>query len=142
MLHSLRDCAPLVNGTTTVGQQEGGRAADKLSRSRAEVEGKQSEYLCLGPQTLLTEPNCGRTVDMNPIAADRAAALVHQRRRLPPPSRCRALRRAVGLTTRDVAQMVGCTAQSVSNWETGKRVPYGRRLTAYLDALDFMKGLS
>lgn len=61
------------------------------------------------------------------------------RRRLPSPQVCRAVREMAGVTTSDVAQAVGVSRQTISNWETGKRSPRGQHLEAYLEILELLR---
>jgi len=75
---------------------------------------------------------------------DIASALTTQMQRavvppLPPPSTCRALREAAGLSTEQLAEVLSVTRQTVSNWETGKRAPRGEQRLAYLEALRVLR---
>jgi DNA-binding transcriptional regulator YiaG len=74
---------------------------------------------------------------------DISGAIAEQMRRsarhLPPPATCRALRESAGLSTEQLARILGVTRQAVSNWETGNRVPRGPQLAAYLEALTAMR---
>lgn len=63
-------------------------------------------------------------------AAEIAAAKV-----LPPPATRRALRLAAGLTTQEIADIVGVTRDAISKYELGTRQPTGPRRTAYAKAL-------
>lgn len=45
------------------------------------------------------------------------------------------LRKSKGLTQAQLASMVGCTGQSISNIEVGKQKPRVRTLNSILDAL-------
>ena len=54
---------------------------------------------------------------------------------LPPPAQRRALRLAAGASLRDVASVVGSSAQAVYLWETGDREPSDAFLERYADVL-------
>ncbi|WP_249351004.1 helix-turn-helix transcriptional regulator [Microbispora sp. H10836] len=73
------------------------------------------------------------------LVSARIRERVQQRRDLPPPSTCRALRQAAGLRIADVAEAVGVTTQAVSYWELGRRTPRGRYREAYLEALNALR---
>ncbi len=64
------------------------------------------------------------------------------RRALPAAAQRRALRLAANLTLDDVAGLIGCTRQAVSNWESGRREPSGRFLQAYTEALQVARRLA
>ncbi len=74
------------------------------------------------------------------IAAGLAAQMRHVSPGLPPPATRRALRLAAGLTTEQLAQVLGVTRQAVCNWETGRRTPRGAQLDAYREALKYLRG--
>ncbi|MEU6279472.1 helix-turn-helix transcriptional regulator [Streptomyces sp. NPDC047028] len=61
-------------------------------------------------------------------------------RQLPPPKSCRAIRELSGVSTEDVANALGVTRQTISNWENGKRSPRGLHLEGYLELLDLLRG--
>ncbi|MFD5370789.1 helix-turn-helix transcriptional regulator [Streptomyces sp. NPDC127103] len=61
------------------------------------------------------------------------------KRRLPAPEICRVVREAAGVSTADVAEALGVSRQTISNWETGRRVPRGRLLVGYLEVLDLLR---
>lgn len=60
-------------------------------------------------------------------------------RQLPPPRSCRAIRELSGVSTGDVANALGVTRQTISNWENGKRSPRGPHLEGYLELLDLLR---
>jgi len=68
---------------------------------------------------------------------DLLADLVHRVRaqRLPPPGRRRRLRRAAGLTQRELAAAVGVARITLARWEAGRFAPRGARRARYVDAL-------
>jgi transcriptional regulator with XRE-family HTH domain len=51
----------------------------------------------------------------------------------------RAMRAAAGLTTADLAEIVGVSRQTICNWEAGRRTPRGEDLRRYREALDAMR---
>jgi len=59
---------------------------------------------------------------------------------LPEPQTCRALRRAAGVTVREMARTVGVSRQAVEFWESGKRRPSGPNLERYVEALHACRG--
>ena len=69
------------------------------------------------------------------------ALLVRKQERveLPPPSERRALRKALGLTLQEVAELVGCSHVAVVHWEKGQRTPQGGNLTRYRELLDALR---
>lgn len=58
-----------------------------------------------------------------------------QRRHLPPPPVRQMLRQQLGLSQREVAELLDVTRVSVSRWETGERTPRGELLLRYLELL-------
>jgi DNA-binding transcriptional regulator YiaG len=60
-------------------------------------------------------------------------------RQLPPPKSCRVIRELSGVSTADVANALGVTRQTISNWENGKRAPRGPHLEGYLEILDLLR---
>ena len=58
---------------------------------------------------------------------------------LPSPSERRALRKALGLTLHEVAELVGCSHVAVLNWEKGQRTPQGENLSRYRELLDALR---
>lgn len=69
---------------------------------------------------------------------ERILERVQKRRSLPPPEEREALRKAAGLSLRDVADAMGVAATTVHFWETGQRNPNAQHLDAYLTALSAM----
>lgn len=67
------------------------------------------------------EPNSGR-----PTVNDYALPPVHMRRKW---------RVNAGLNQSELASVVGCDRQSISNWENGKTEPRGLQKVAYAAAL-------
>lgn len=61
------------------------------------------------------------------------------RRGLPSPESRRAIREMAGVSTADVAQALGVSRQTISNWETGKRSPCGAHLEGYLEILSLLR---
>lgn len=70
-----------------------------------------------------------------PSTLENLAASIRNRRALPPPETCRALRVGAGASLEDVAKVVGVTRMSVKNWEGGSCRPRGEHLARYLDVL-------
>jgi DNA-binding transcriptional regulator YiaG len=60
---------------------------------------------------------------------------------LPPPAIRRALREAAGLFQVDVAEVIGVSDSTVSQWEGGWHRPRGARLSEYADLLDALGAL-
>jgi predicted transcriptional regulator len=73
---------------------------------------------------------------------DDAIEIGRARRRLPDPRVRRLLREAAGVSQAELASVVGVSRPSVSRYETGSRNPRGRRLLAYLAALDRLRGVA
>ena len=71
--------------------------------------------------------------------AERVAAKIDSRRRLPVPAMRRYIRLAAELTQQDVAESLGVDRVTVARWESGRRTPRGQLLLDYLDLLDEMK---
>jgi transcriptional regulator with XRE-family HTH domain len=66
---------------------------------------------------------------------DRILERIRVHRELPTPERRIELRKAAGLSLQEVATAVGVSVTSVWYWERGQRHPSGKRLDAYLIAL-------
>lgn len=79
-----------------------------------------------------------RATTLNMLLMDLDAALTaaRARRRLPPPSLRRALRKSAGVTQAAVAMALGVDRATVARWELGERMPSGRHLQAYATLLD------
>lgn len=69
---------------------------------------------------------------------ERAQAIATARR-LPSPARRRAIRRRAGVNLRDVAEVLGTTAMSVSRWERGICEPSIEMAAAYREVLDALE---
>ncbi len=69
------------------------------------------------------------------------ALLVRKQARveLPRPAERRALRKALGLTLHEVAELIGCSHVAVLHWEKGERTPQGENLTRYRELLDALR---
>lgn len=63
------------------------------------------------------------------------SAHVKLRNSIPPPTACRALRVASGVSAAELADAVGVTAGAVLMWERGLRRPRGRNRDQYAKAL-------
>ncbi len=70
---------------------------------------------------------------------DALIARKRERVELPAPSECRALRKALGLTLQEVAELVGCSHVAVVHWEKGERTPQGDNRTRYRELLDALE---
>jgi len=68
-------------------------------------------------------------------ALDQLTARLQAKLMLPPPLERRALRTAAGASLRDVASVVGVSAQAVYLWETGARMPSAAHLERYAEVL-------
>jgi len=66
---------------------------------------------------------------------EQLATRVRARRELPTPTVRRELRRAAGVSLRDIADAIGVTREAVRLWELGQRRPRGANLDGYLEAL-------
>lgn len=64
---------------------------------------------------------------------------VTARRTLPPPDARRAIREAAGISTEELAQLIGVTRQAVNAWERGVRAPRPEHVTTYSAALRAMR---
>jgi hypothetical protein len=69
------------------------------------------------------------------------ADIAAQRTPLPPPRERTRLRRAVGLSTEQIAEALDCRAEDVDAWEAGTREPLTARRSAYARLLDGLKTL-
>jgi transcriptional regulator with XRE-family HTH domain len=58
-----------------------------------------------------------------------------RRQRLPRPELRRLIREQARLSQSDFAQLLGCSPATVSRYETGARMPTGRRLDRYVELL-------
>lgn len=58
---------------------------------------------------------------------------------LPDPEVARALRRAAGLTVRELADALDVTAPTISRWERGLRHPRGQLRERYAGALEELR---
>ena len=67
------------------------------------------------------------------------ATLVRLERQLPPPDERQRIREAAGASRQLVGDEVGVTAESVRNWELGRRHPTGVHLKRYIAALEIMR---
>jgi transcriptional regulator with XRE-family HTH domain len=65
---------------------------------------------------------------------------VSARRTLPLPAERRAMRVATGITTAELADLVGVSRQAIQHWESGTRTPGPKHLLAYAAALKTMLG--
>lgn len=63
------------------------------------------------------------------------AARLAATRELPPPAVCRAIREAAGVSQRDLAKAVGCSYQTILNYEYGRRRPKPDLLIKYVALL-------
>ncbi len=75
----------------------------------------------------------------NSATLTRALAQVRLERELPPPSKCRQLRRRAGITQTAVAEALDVNRATVSRWEAGSRTPTGDKLLSYLEVLDLLR---
>lgn len=77
----------------------------------------------------------------SPVTADSALALVRAARgvSLPPPDERRSTRHAFGVSTADLAAALGVTAQTVRNYESGRREPRGPHRELYAAVLASMR---
>jgi transcriptional regulator with XRE-family HTH domain len=64
---------------------------------------------------------------------------VRAARRLPEPEEARFLRRAAGLTQRQIADELGVSALTVTRWEAGTHRPQPRHRAAYARVLDELR---
>lgn len=64
---------------------------------------------------------------------------IADRRELPTPGVCRALRQASGLSAADVARALGLTRQAVTAWERGERRPSAVNCDGYLRVLRMLE---
>jgi transcriptional regulator with XRE-family HTH domain len=77
---------------------------------------------------------------MNIYATGGLLERIRDRRELPPPADCRALRLAADLTLEDIAEVIGdVTPTAVGHWERGVRRPSRRHLSAYLNVLRVLR---
>lgn len=60
-------------------------------------------------------------------------------RELPPPALRRALRRACGVSLRQMAEPLGVTPTTILNWELGRRYPHASKLPGYAAALKLLR---
>ena len=67
---------------------------------------------------------------------DLALEQAQTRRRLPPPAARRRLRERAGLRQGVLARVLGVSGAAVSRWESGKRMPARRFVSAYASLLD------
>ena len=72
-------------------------------------------------------------------AIARLRARVNAQRELPPIEARRALRLSANISLRALANAVGCSHQSILNWESGG-TPHPRYLASYVEALQVLKG--
>lgn len=70
---------------------------------------------------------------------DQLRARMQMRQDIPAPKECRRIRKAAGLTLRDVAKALGTTHGAVGFWERGERKPRPEMRARYLEALDAMR---
>jgi len=68
----------------------------------------------------------------------RSVARRKPNRRLPPPSRRRAIRVRAGVTL-DEGDLVGVSGEAVRLWETGQRIPSETHRDDYMDVLDDLR---
>jgi predicted transcriptional regulator len=69
-------------------------------------------------------------------AIDHLLAEARQRRTLPPPVVRQLLRKRVGLTQREIADILDVSRPAVTRYESGARDPRGRVRLAYAELLD------
>ena len=60
-------------------------------------------------------------------------------RKLPPPTRRRAIRVRAGATLDEVGDLVGVSGEAVRLWETGQRIPSESHRDDYIDVLDELR---
>jgi transcriptional regulator with XRE-family HTH domain len=60
-------------------------------------------------------------------------------RKLPPPTRRRAIRVRAGATLDEVGDLVGVSGEAVRLWETGQRIPSESHRDNYIDVLDDLR---
>jgi transcriptional regulator with XRE-family HTH domain len=60
-------------------------------------------------------------------------------RKLPPPTRRRAIRVRAGATLDEVGDLVGVSGEAVRLWETGQRIPSESHRDDYIDVLDDLR---
>ena len=60
-------------------------------------------------------------------------------RKLPPPTRRRAIRVHAGATLDEVGDLVGVSGEAVRLWETGQRIPSESHRNDYIDVLDDLR---
>jgi transcriptional regulator with XRE-family HTH domain len=60
-------------------------------------------------------------------------------RELPPPALRRALRKACGVSLRQMAEPLGVTPTTILNWELGRRYPQPSKLPGYAAALRLLR---
>jgi transcriptional regulator with XRE-family HTH domain len=70
------------------------------------------------------------------IAIDEVIERSRLRRKLPEPAQRRMLRERVGLSQREIAEVVGVLPSAVSRWEGGSRTPSGESLDRYVGVLE------
>ncbi|TSB31878.1 helix-turn-helix transcriptional regulator [Streptomyces benahoarensis] len=69
--------------------------------------------------------------------AELAAASVSVK--LPPPAKCRKIRRDAKISSEKLGQILGVSGQTVRYWEKGVRQPSRERSVKYAEALEAMK---
>lgn len=69
---------------------------------------------------------------------ERVLERVRKKRSLPPPEQREAIRKAAGLSLKDLADAMGVAPATAHYWETGQRNPNSLHLDHYLSALQAM----
>lgn len=67
------------------------------------------------------------------------SARLRARAALPEPHQRAALRKATGLTQKELADILGVDRSAIANWESGRRNPAGTNLVDYVEALGVLK---
>jgi DNA-binding transcriptional regulator YiaG len=70
---------------------------------------------------------------------EQVKARIRVHRALPEPAQRLVLRKRAGLTQQELADIIGVTRVAICHWEKGRRVPDGKRLDAYIEALDALR---
>jgi DNA-binding transcriptional regulator YiaG len=62
-----------------------------------------------------------------------------EKKAIPSPRACRAIRQAAGVSLRDVGRALGCSYSTVSLWESGRNRPGPGLREAYAELLDQLR---
>jgi DNA-binding transcriptional regulator YiaG len=73
---------------------------------------------------------------------ERVGAYLRVRNALPAPQERAALRKAAGLTQRELAKLLDVSQAAVALWETGAREPAGTNRVKYVEALGVLREAS